>query len=346
MRVDKLSVVQYSIPFTKTFKTSGNEYNFREGIWLQIFSNEFVGIGEVAPLVGYSFESLKEVHYALEGFKQSIFGVDLEYEEFFSLIEVHSESLPSLRFGLETALNDILAKQNNLSIAKYLNSNANNEINVNGLSNIHPPNKGYKVIKVKVGYRNLFDEIENMENLSKLYGNKVSFRLDCNGVYDLSQSIRFCKEMEQFNIDYIEQPMPAIELEDLAELRYHTQIPIALDESLLDFRSAEKIIEYQAADVFVLKPMITGGYIESAKIIDLAKDEDIRTVVTSTLETFVGRMSCLHLALANEISEVCGLATGDLLKENSPILINNGKMAILPAKGLGLEIDKNIINVQ
>ena len=40
-----------------------------------------------------------------------------------------------------------------------------------------------------------------------------------------------------FNIDYIEQPMPALELEDLAELRYHTKIPIALDESLSDFNS-------------------------------------------------------------------------------------------------------------
>ena len=84
-------------------------------------------------------------------------------------------------------------------------------------------------------------EIENMEYLTESFGNEVRFRLDANGVFDLSQAIRFCKEMEKFNIDYIEQPLPANNLEDLAELTYHTEIPIAVDESLTDFTSAEKI---------------------------------------------------------------------------------------------------------
>ncbi len=344
MKVDELSVIPYSIPFSKKFRTSKNEYNLREGIWIQIYSNKFVGLGETAPLFGFSSESLKEVHYALEGFRQSVYGLDFDPDELFELIEIHSDTLPSLKFGLETALNDILSKQNNIPLAKYLNINASNEIDVNGISGVHNPNSGFKIIKVKVGFRNLFDEIENIENLSQVFGDRVSFRLDCNGAYDLSQSIRFCKQMEPYNIDYIEQPMPPSELEDLAELRYHTKIPIALDESLFDLGSAEKIIENQAADVFIIKPMISGGYTESAKIIELAKNEKIRSVITSTLETFVGRMSCLHLALANEISEVCGLATGDLLEENYPSLINEGKMKISSSSGLGLEIDRNNIN--
>ena len=73
--------------------------------------------------------------------------------------------------------------------------------------------------------------------------------------------------MEEFNIDYIEQPLPAEELIDLAELSYHTSIPIAVDESLTDFYSAKKIIEKKAADVFIMKPMISGGFSESKKII-------------------------------------------------------------------------------
>ena len=150
--------------------------------------------------------------------------------------------------------------------------------------------------------------------------------------------------MEAFNIDYIEQPMPALELEDLAELRYHTRIPIAVDESLSDFNSAEQIIEAQAADVLVLKPMVSGGFLISSKILSLARKEGLRTIITSTLETAIGRMSCLHLALANEISEVCGLATGDLLEESSPDLINNGLMQILSQSGLGLNINNKFIN--
>ena len=145
--------------------------------------------------------------------------------------------------------------------------------------------------------------------------------------------------MENFNIDYIEQPLPAEELVDLAELSYHTEIPIAVDESLTDYSSAEKIIENQATDVFVIKPMVSGGFTESKKIINLAKEENIRIVITSSLETSIGRMACLHLAAANEITEACGLSTGALLNEDTKApIIENGLIQIPDIPGVGLEL--------
>ena len=193
--------------------------------------------------------------------------------------------------------------------------------------------------KLVDSYLEAFDEIENMVMLTKSFGEEISFRLDANGAFDLPQAIRFCKEMESFNIDYIEQPLPAEELVDLAELSYHTEIPIAVDESLTDFNSAEKIIEEQAASIFIIKPMISGGFIEAGKIIQLARDESIRTVITSSLETNIGRMACLHLAAANEITEACGLATGDLLNEDMDRLsIENGIMYIPDIPGVGMEL--------
>ena len=201
------------------------------------------------------------------------------------------------------------------------------------------PKDGFRVVKVKVGFKNLFDEIEHMELLSKSYWEDIYFRLDANGAFDLPKAIRFCKEMEAFNIDYIEQPLPPEELVDLAELRYHTNIPIAIDESLIDFHSAEKNIEEQTADVFIIKPMISGGFVESRKIIELAKEENIRVVITSSLETEIGRMACLHLAATNEISEPCGLATGAFLQENKETtIIKDGKILLPKSYGIGIPI--------
>ena len=74
-----------------------------------------------------------------------------------------------------------------------------------------------------------------MNQISSLYNPEVKFRIDINGQFDLVKAIRFCKSMEQFNIEYIEQPLPKEELEDLSGLRMHTEIPIAVDESLTDY---------------------------------------------------------------------------------------------------------------
>ena len=196
-------------------------------------------------------------------------------------------------------------------------------------------------MKVKLGFRNLFDEIKNMESLTQSYGENVQFRLDLNAALDLPRAIRFCKEMEQFNVDYVEQPIAADNLEDLAELSYHTTIPIAVDESLMDINSAEQIIEMQAADVFIIKPMVSGGFTECRKIIELAKLENIRSIITTSLETSVGQAACLHIASANEISEACGLATGSLLSEDSlQISIEDGVTSVSNIPGLGVELSR------
>ncbi len=339
MKISQFTVTPYSIPFVKPLQTSEKTYIQREGVWLQIRYEDYIGVGEAAPLEGFSQENVKEVHYALEGFHQAIDGESFDSDDLLSLVNIHTEGIPSATFALEMAIFDLLAQETKKPLALYLNPDAPTEITVNGISGIHMPGDGFKVIKVKVGFRNLFDEIEHLVMLTQSFGKEILFRLDVNGAFDLPQAIRFCKEMEAFNIDYIEQPLPAEELEDLAELSYHTEIPIAVDESLTDYSSAEKIIENQATDVFVIKPMISGGFTESKKIIYLAKEENIRIVITSSLETNIGRMACLHLAAANEITEACGLATGVLLNENTKThIIENGLIQIPDIPGVGLEL--------
>ena len=339
MNISQFSVVPYSLPFVKPLRTSGNIYTHREGVWLNLKWGNYYGCGEAAPLTGFSNEVLKEVHYALEGFHQAIEGETFEKEELLSLSEIHTQGNPSARFAIETAIYDILSQKAGKPLSLYLNPQAHTEIAVNGITGIHNPDDGFKKMKVKVGFRNIFDEIEQMVMLTQSFGENTLFRLDANGAFDLPQAIRFCKEMEAFNIDYIEQPLPAEELVDLAELSYHTEIPIAVDESLTDFNSAEKIVEEQAATVFIIKPMLSGGFIESEKIIELAREENIRTIITSSLETSIGRMACLHLAAANEITEACGFATGELLNEDMETpSFENGMMQIPDIPGIGMEL--------
>ena len=340
MKISQFKVIPFTIPFVNPLQTSNTTYAHRDGVWLKMKWKNLSGFGEAAPLPGFSKENMNEVHYALEGFHQVIKNEEMEEEELFKLVDVHSQNQPSVRFAIETAIYDLLSQDSGKSISKNINPSALEEIKVNGMVGAHLPSDGFKVMKVKVGFNNLFDEVEQIKELSGLFGENMLFRLDVNGAFDLPRAIRFCKEMEVFNIDYIEQPLPASELEDLSELQYHTEIPIAVDESLTDLRSAEKIIEEQAAQVFIIKPMVSGGFTESANIIKLARSENIRSIITSSLETAIGRMACLNIAASNEIHEVCGIATDCLLNEDikSPH-IENGIIKLPDISGLGLKLE-------
>ena len=121
MIFNNFQVIPFSIPFIKPFKSAQRTYTHREGIWLSFQWKNFIGVGEASPLQGFSQESIKEVHYALEGFHQSIKGENYDKEGLISLIQIFSKNIPSSQFALETALFDLLSQTKNFCLAKYLN---------------------------------------------------------------------------------------------------------------------------------------------------------------------------------------------------------------------------------
>ena len=340
MKITDFTITPFQHKFKNPLITANQNYTHRSGFIIKINSTDFFGLGESSPLPGFSAESLKDVSYALESYRLAIMDIgETSVEELLSFIPIHCEDLPSVGFGLETAIYDLASKIEGKSFSKYLNPNAKDQIKSNGIVGIHNHDENYPIMKVKVGFRNLFDELNHLDELTTQFGASIKFRLDANGSMDLPRAIRFCKEVERFNIDYVEQPLPKYELEDLSELRNHTSIPIAVDESLTDFHSAEKIIDAQAADRFIIKPTVSGGFTTCKKIVNLASTEKINSIITSSLEGPIGLSACAHFASALLIDEDCGLSTASLFEASTtqPFSIKNGVIQFSEKPGLGVD---------
>ena len=339
MKILKIESHPYELTFKASFKTAKSNYKHRKGSIIKMFIDDFIGLGEVAPLLGFHEESLLECYYALEAINQSISNIeDIASDELFEIFKLHSEGKPSLLFGLQTALLDILSQKSEVPLNRYLNNHCLDVIKLNAVHSIHASNNNFNVVKVKLGYNNIHDDIEMMTQISSLYQSHVQFRIDVNGQLDLVKAIRFCKTMEQFNIEYIEQPLAPNQFEDLSELRMHTNIPIAVDESLTSIESAKQIINAQAADIFIIKPMMIGDYNEVKDIINLARDNDIYCIITNMLDGAINRMACIHIASANNLHSACGLSMDNLFDSvlyQTPKIIN-GKILIPDNYGLGL----------
>ena len=251
-----------------------------------------------------------------------------------NLISLHCKDLPSAEFALETAFLDIFSKYNKKSLHKFLSPQSSNLLSCNGIFGIHSPNERYPTIKVKIGGGNLFQELKYLDSIQNQYGNEVRLRLDANESFDLPRAIRYCKEIEQFNIEYIEQPLNRGALEDLSELRYHTPIPIALDETITDFVSVEKSIDSQAGDFFIIKPTLTGGFTQCKKIVEYIESSSLNWTMTSSIESEVGLRACIHFASALEAKHACGFSTMDLYTNNHSILVKDGLIEIPSTMGL------------
>ena len=339
MIIEKIKIKPYQLLFKKEYQNANFSINKRDGWIIQIHSEGVIGYGDACPLDSFSIESHSQSGYGLEGFKLAISGYEnIDLDELLHLSEAHGALQPSVEFAIQSAIYDLASKLEGLSLNKYLNKNASESIKVNYYSDSDIKPFNGIVVKLKIKNQNLFDQIDLIEREIDKFNGIVKLRLDLNESYDLPRAIRLCKMLEGKPIDYIEQPLPAENFEDMRELSFHTDIPIAVDESINDIDSINKILDNECADIFILKPMIIGGILKLKDITKLIKSSSKRFSISSLLESNIGRLSYLHIASALNINEECGIGTQDFFQDDICVFPDplNGVIDIQNLDGIGI----------
>ena len=339
----EISIFHKNYNMISEFSSSINHTSRDSWIIRIIDSDNIIGYGEASPIHGFNDETFEMAGYALEGFKLAISNSndDFEIEEILILITAHTQGVPSACFAIQTAIYDILSQHNQLPLSSYLNLNALTSLELNGIYQL-TNNMNYKFIKIKCGFRNFYDEINLLDTLTNEFGGQAQFILDLNQNYDLVRAIRFLKEIKKFNIAYIEQPLKKYDFEDLAELRFHSDIPIALDESVNDMDSINTILDFNAADIMIIKPQTMGSFFDIKEAVKLIQNSDKKVMISSSLEGKIGRFASMHLASACSIKGPCGLALEKIyFEENNDFpLVIDGMITLPDFYGLGCKEHK------
>ncbi len=340
MIIKDIEIKEYQKTFLSKIYFGQELFDIRKGWYLKIKTDDIFGIGEAAPIPFMSKESHTDAGYALDGFKIALQDIsyDVSIEELLLLSDVHGFNSPSAKFAIQSAVYDLESQLQNKTISRFLNPQSSNKININTL--VHEKsvitNENTKVLKIKIHSNSIYEIKDSIEQLLVTYSNDVKLRIDFNGCLDLVKGIRICRELESYNIDYIEQPLAIDNLDDLCELRMHSNIPIAVDEGLFDYNFAEKLIQESAADVFIIKPTLLGGYDDLNKIADLCTENNIRLVLTSSFETKIAQLFIAHMIISLNVQEYCGVFNVKLFDDepDSPIL--NSQYIVSEKPGLNI----------
>jgi len=343
MKINSINFHPYKIFFKKEYINSKISIKERKGWIVSISNGDMIGYGDASPLDKFSNESYEQAGYGIQGFKLAMDGINnIDFEEALQLACAHGEMQPSVQFAIETALYDLQSKINNISLHKFLNTNSLDTIKVCSYDVKNLSTFDNMVIKIKITDTNLLNQVEVVDRLVEKYGSKIKIRLDFNESLDLPRAIRFCKMIEGRPIDYIEQPLPRDNFEDMYELSLHTDIPLAADEMITDMDSLNRALQAQCASVFILKPMLIGGISSCEKMIKIIKSESKRYNISSLLESNIGRLAYLNLCSAFNIQEESGIATNILFNNdicNFP-KVKNGVIKMKNQLGIGVdEID-------
>ncbi|MBD3276566.1 MAG: o-succinylbenzoate synthase [Candidatus Marinimicrobia bacterium] len=344
-----------SLRFRKQFQNRKSGFQTRDLLIAEISNGSLTGFGEIAPLPGYSRESLTQARDQFVGISQQIEVKELVKQAPSNILEniLNLDLYPSVEFGVLSALLDLRAKSRKFSIHRLLSAHTVKSIRCNALIGLENRNEtahlaseaaknGFHRVKLKFGRPEFGKDLEALQAAVDAAGPDILFRLDVNGGWEYAQAQRHLHTLADYPIDYIEQPLPAEQLDQLTQLQFESTIPIALDESIISINRWETFFKQSPVRTLVIKPMIHGLFFLSPAFQTLTETETVRVIISSSFESPVGHAFLCQLAAAVAPDEFHGLSTLDLFEKSSKIgngYLQTGERIRLPDEtGLGMDI--------
>ena len=331
----RFHLLERELTFTRPLLSAKGRYSTRRSLLVQIDHGPHYGLGEGAPLPGFSRETFEACERALRQVAERLEGQDAprtleEIEALCSRLGA-LKSAPSARFALEGALLDLLARAEQRSVASLLDRACQPELEANATLGAEPApqafasararrEQGFSCFKLKVGVHALELELAAVRATREAIGEEATLRLDANGAWQIDEAIEAIEAMSRYGIALVEQPVAARDIKGLRAVREAVAplgVAIAADEAIDGLESLQEVLSAGAADVVVLKPMRLGGALITLEAMRRAEAAGAPVILTTLLEGAIGRALTCHVASAGarHLAGPCGLATAELLKD-------------------------------
>ena len=344
----RFEVVPHLLKFRFEAGTSRGSFTEKETWLIKAYDQEnpfVVGIGEASPLKGLSLDYSSDYEDQLRGTLDQIRGLvppTDEDEVLASVSQYVPSDKPSMRFGLETALLDLM----NGGMHKIFDTDFYQglyRIPINGLvwmgdgafmqAQIEEKlEAGFNTIKMKVGAIDFDQELKLLEEVRNRYSaHDITLRVDANGAFNPEEAEEKLTQLAALELHSIEQPIQPGQPEAMARLCASGILPIALDEELIgvdDVEEKKALIAALKPQFLILKPSLIGGIRSCQEWITIAEQHNLAWWMTSMLESNIGLNAIAQFASRYRPELPQGLGTGQLYHNNidSPLEIRKGEL--------------------
>jgi len=205
---------------------------------------------------------------------------------------------------------------------------------------------GFTTIYTKVGL-DYHSDVAVVKALREALGPVPRLRVDANEAWSPGTAVRILRELESCDLEYIEQPIPMANVEQLKMLRARTNTPIAANQSSWTNRELFQVLSAKAVDVVMTDPHQAGGLLAFKKAAGIAEAAGIPIVFHSFgprgITTYAAMqviVSSTNFLLDNQTYN--HLLTDDILL--SPPRFVEGKLALPDLPGIGVELDNEKVH--
>lgn len=202
--------------------------------------------------------------------------------------------------------------------------------------------QGYKRIKLKVKPGHDIGLLKAVRHEFP----EAHLTVDANCCYTLADT-DLIRRMDDFALDYIEQPLAWDDIHDHATLQQRIRTPLCLDECIRTVEHARKALQSDAARVINIKVGRSGGHTAARQIHDLSQAFQVPVWCGGMLESGIGRAHNIHLStLPNftkpgDTSSASRYFTRDIIQQK--LETAEGRMPVPKGPGTGVDLDHDYL---
>ncbi len=291
-----------SLPLEHAFTISRGTQTTAENVIVRIEDDDGnVGVGGAAPSEHYG-----ETAATVEAVLPDLLAVVERADDPHALDRIEREMKetvnrnPAARCAVSIALHDLAAKRTGLPLYRYWGLDPENTLETSFTIGIDTTDvmaektreaieAGYGTLKVKVGT----DRDEEIVGAIRDEAPGATIRVDANQAWSPREAVRKIEALADFDVEFVEQPIPAENPEGMRFVRERAALPIAADESCITLEDIPKIAN--KADIANLKLMKCGGLREAKRMIHAARAEGLELMLGCMIESNASIAAACHL---------------------------------------------------
>ena len=323
-------------------------------------SDGVTGIGEGATIGGLAYgpESPESMKLAIDTYIAPILlqARPSRVGETMALIGRSVQGNHFAKSAIETALLDAMGKRTGLTVSDFFGGRQHDRLPVawtlasgdtaRDIAEAEEmlAKRRHNIFKLKIGKGDPKANIAHVAAIKQALGDRASIRVDINQAWSEATASACLPLLKDAGVDLIEQPVALRNIQGLARLARQTSVAIMADEALTGPETAFQVAQAEAADVFALKILQSGGLFAAAKVAGIAEAAGIGLYGGTMLEGGVSTAASAHLfstfAKLEWGTELFGplLLTEEILEQ--PLDYSEFSLAVPTGPGLGIALDE------
>lgn len=309
IQITHVELYKLNIPMIAPMVISIGTISEARNICVRVHTSEGIyGVGECAPFWMIVGETQETCWVVAQDFAKLLIGKNpLHIEDCLAELDFYLAGNPTVKSAFDMALYDIASKVAKLPLYAFL-SGSKRMLKTDETIYIATPDamaadalkikeRGAEAIKVKLG-TDAKTDIARVEAIRNAIDVHIPIRTDANQGWDYSSAKQVLKTIENWNVEYCEQPVKHWDHAGLKRLRGSVSVPICADESVFTPADAFKLAAAEAVDYFNIKFSKSGGIANALKINAIAEAAGIRCMIGCMSESRLALTANAHFASA------------------------------------------------